>query len=148
LSPERLCQSLTNTEADARNQSAIKLSMGSPMKELEKGLKEQQHHGDSNSVSRPDPPGAPRDWTNNHQSWRDPGLQPHMWQRMALLDISGRRGPWATGCLMPQCRGTPGREDRSGVGWVGEHPHRGRGRGDRRGCQRRDLERGKHLKCT
>ena len=39
LSPERLCQSLTNTEADARNQSAIKLSMGSPMKELEKGLK-------------------------------------------------------------------------------------------------------------
>ena len=34
LSPERLCQSLTNTEADAHSQP------GPPMEELEKGLKE------------------------------------------------------------------------------------------------------------
>jgi hypothetical protein len=32
--------------------------------------------------------------------------------------------------------------------WVGEHPHRSRGRGEGiGGFQRRDLERGKHLKC-
>jgi hypothetical protein len=29
---------------------------------------------------------------------------------------------------MPQCRKMPGLEDESG--WVGEHPHRDRGRGD------------------
>jgi hypothetical protein len=28
---------------------------------------------------------------------------------------------------MPQCRVMPGQED--GSGWVGEHPHRGRGGG-------------------
>jgi hypothetical protein len=28
-------------------------------------------------------------------TWRDPWLQLHVWQRMALLDISGRRGPGA-----------------------------------------------------
>jgi hypothetical protein len=33
-------------------------------------------------------------------------------------------------------------------GWVGEHPHRGRGRGEKiGGFQRGDLKRGKHLKC-
>jgi hypothetical protein len=33
-------------------------------------------------------------------------------------------------------------------GWVGEHPHRGRGRGDGiEGFQWEDLERRKHLKC-
>jgi hypothetical protein len=26
-------------------------------------------------------------------TWTDPWLWPHMWQKMALLDISGRRGP-------------------------------------------------------
>ena len=34
--------------------------------------------------------GPPRVYT-----WRDPGLRLHVWQRMALLDISGRSGPWA-----------------------------------------------------
>jgi hypothetical protein len=32
---------------------------------------------------------------------------------------------------MPQCMGMPGQED--GSGWMGEHPHRGRGRGLRWG---------------
>jgi hypothetical protein len=49
-----------------------------------------------------------------------------MWQKMALLDISGRRDPLAWGCLMPHCRGMSGRED--GSVWVREHCHRGRGR--------------------
>jgi hypothetical protein len=40
----------------------------------------------------------------------------------------------------------PGQED--GSRWVGEHPHRGRGRGNRIGSfPREDLERGKQLKC-
>ena len=37
LSPERLCQSLTNTEA-VGSKPTIGLSVGSPMEELEKGL--------------------------------------------------------------------------------------------------------------
>jgi hypothetical protein len=69
-----------------------------------------------------------------------------MWQKMGLLDISGRNGPWAWGCSMPQCRGMPGQED--GSGWVGEHTHRGRGRRDSiGGFWRGDLESRKHLKC-
>ena len=40
LSPERLCQSLTNTELFGCSQPNIGLSMGSQMEELEKGLKE------------------------------------------------------------------------------------------------------------
>jgi hypothetical protein len=46
---------------------------------------------------------------------------------------------------MPQCRGMPGWEDRSG--WVGEQPDGGRGKGDGiRGFPRGKLEKGKHLK--
>ena len=41
---------------------------------------------------------------------------------------------------MTQCRGMPGWE--GGSGWVGDHPHRGRGRGEGvEGLQRGDLER-------
>jgi hypothetical protein len=47
---------------------------------------------------------------------------------------------------MPQCRGMPEQENRSG--WVREHPHRGKRRGNGiGGFLRGDLERGKHLKC-
>jgi hypothetical protein len=47
---------------------------------------------------------------------------------------------------MPQRRGMPGWEDWSG--WVGEHPHRGKGSGDRiESFLRGDQEREKHLKC-
>ena len=41
-------------------------------------------------------------------TWRDPWLQLLMWQRMALLDINGRGGPWSYGDSMPQCRGMLG----------------------------------------
>lgn len=40
----------------------------------------------------PPPVGVPRDWITKEYTWR---LWPHMWQRMALLYISGRRGPWS-----------------------------------------------------
>jgi hypothetical protein len=50
-------------------------------------------------------------------TWRDPWLCLHKWERMALLDFSGRRDPWAWGCSMPQCREIPGWED--GSGWAG-----------------------------
>jgi hypothetical protein len=40
---------------------------------------------------------------------------------MDLLVINGRRGPWFCEGSMPQCRGMQE--------WVGEHPHRSRGRG-------------------
>ena len=42
LSSERLCKSLTNSEADACSQPTIGLNMGTPMEELAKGLKGQK----------------------------------------------------------------------------------------------------------
>jgi hypothetical protein len=53
-------------------------------------------------------------------------LQLHMYHRMALLVINGRRGPWSCEYFLPQCRGIPG--PGSGSGWVGEQ---GDGGGDR-----------------
>ena len=78
-------------------------------------------------------------------TWRDPWLWPHMWQRTALLDISGRKCLWAREGYMPQCRGMPGREGRRG--WVEEHPHRDKEMGDGIGSfPRGDLESGKQMK--
>jgi hypothetical protein len=86
----------------------------------------------SNSANWPDPPELPGTGPlTKEYIWRNPRLWPHMWQRMdnspSFLDISGRSGPRAWGCSMPQFRGMPGWED--GSGWVEEYPHRGRGRG-------------------
>ena len=104
------------------------------MAELEKGLKELRGGGcrtmwgaTMSTGQKPPPPellgtGPP----TKKYTWRDPGLQPHILQRVALLDISGRRCPWACRCSMPQCRGRPEQEGKSGPGW-GEHPHRCRG---------------------
>ena len=76
-----------------------------------------QPYGGSNRVNRTDPQellgtGPP----TKEYIWTNPWSWPHMWQRMALLSISGRRGPWAWVCSMPQCRVIPGQED--GSGWV------------------------------
>jgi len=51
------------------------------------------------------------------------------------LGISGRRGPWSCQDSMPQCKGMSGQGGgRVWMGgWVREHPHRSRGRGDS-GC--------------
>ena len=44
--------------------------------------------------------------------------------------INGRRGPWSyEGSIDAQCRGIEGGDVGVG-GWVGEHPHRSRGRED------------------
>jgi hypothetical protein len=67
------------------------------MEELEKVLKELrglQPHGGSNSINRPEPPelrdsGPP----TKEYTWRDPWLWLYVWQRMALFNNSGRRGP-------------------------------------------------------
>ena len=69
------------------------------MEELEKGLKklrgfaapwrEQQcQQVRLQELPRTEPP------TKEYTS-RDPWLWPYMWQRMAMLGISGRRDPWA-----------------------------------------------------
>jgi hypothetical protein len=64
-------------------------------------------------------------------TWRVPWLQPHMWQRMALLDINGRRSPCSS---VGECQG---RE--VGVGG-GEHPHRRKGRKDGIGVFQRGIQ--------
>ena len=52
-----------------------------------------------------------------------------------LPGINGRRGPWSCEGPMLQCRGMPG-QGGGGGGWVGEHPHRSRGRRDMiEGCR-------------
>jgi hypothetical protein len=65
------------------------------------------------------------------------GLVGHQWEERPL----GLR------VFIPQCRVMPG--GKAGVGgWVGEHPHKDRGRGNGiGGFQRGDREREKHLKC-
>jgi hypothetical protein len=71
-----------------------------------------QPHGVSNSVSRPElqrTGHAAKEYT-----WRNPYHWPHKWERMALLDIIGRTGPWAWKCFLSQCRGMPEWEDKSG----------------------------------
>jgi hypothetical protein len=69
--PERLCQSLTNTDADASNQT-LDWSWGTPMWELEKGLKELKGfaaHRKSNNMNQPDTPPHPQSSQGlNHQS--------------------------------------------------------------------------------
>jgi hypothetical protein len=69
------------------------------VEELEKGLKELRGFEApwrSNSVSKPDPLDLPGTGPpTNEYTWSDPWRWPHMWERMALLDISGRRGPRA-----------------------------------------------------
>jgi hypothetical protein len=91
------------------------------MEELKKELKELRGFaapwGGSNSVNWLDllellGTGPP----TKEYTWRDPWLWPYMWQRMTLLDISERSNPWAWEGSMPQCRGMPGQEGRSG--WV------------------------------
>jgi hypothetical protein len=64
-----------------------------------------------------------------------------MWQRMALLGINGRKGPWSCEGSMSQYRRLP--EPGNGSGWVGEQGE-GEGIG---GFQRGNWERGWHLKC-
>jgi hypothetical protein len=78
----------------------------------------------------------------NTQHWM------HIWQKMALLDISERRGPWAWGCSMSQRRGMPEWED--GSGWVGGWRSiliEAGGGGWEGSFQREALKRGKHLNC-
>jgi hypothetical protein len=91
-----------------------------------------QPHRRNNNISQPDstdllgnkPP-------TNKYTWRDPWLQLHMWQKIALSSTNGRRGPWPCEGSMPQCRGMQRQGGRSG--WIGESPYRSRGSGDRIG---------------
>ena len=81
------------------SQPTIGLSVGSLKEKLAKVLKELrglQPHGGSNRISKPDPLEFPGTGPPTKvYTWRDPWLQQHMWQRMALFYISERSGPWA-----------------------------------------------------
>jgi hypothetical protein len=128
----------------------IGLSVGSLVEKLEKGLKEVRGFADlwKEQQCQPiRPPGTPRDWTTNQRVHKEgPRLWLCMWQRITLLASVGREalGPEGVHChSVGECQGWK----MGAGGWVGENPHRGRGRGDRIGDFRRgDLERGKHLK--
>ena len=64
LSPGRFCQSLTNTEVDARSHP-LDLAQGPRWRSWRRDWRSWgglQPHGGSNSVNRPDTPGPPRDW--------------------------------------------------------------------------------------
>jgi hypothetical protein len=88
LSPESLCQSLTNTEVELG---------GSQMEKWEKELKElrgfvapwreQQCQKATHTPLELPGTGPP----TKEYTWSDLWSWPHMWQRMALLGISRRR---------------------------------------------------------
>jgi hypothetical protein len=69
------------------------------MEELEKGLKRLRGFAVlwlEQQCQQVRPLRAPGNWTTNQIVYIEyPWLQPHMWKRIALLDISGRSGPWA-----------------------------------------------------
>jgi hypothetical protein len=70
------------------------------------------------SVSQPSPTKLPGIGPPTKvYKWRNAWLQLHMWQRIALLDTSGSRGPRGFRCSMPQHKGILGLVDRSV--WVG-----------------------------
>ena len=131
LFPERLYQSLTNIEEDACSQPLD--SAQGPWWRSWKGTEGAE--GVCSPMKGATVSTGQTPWEllgteppTKEYTWRDPWLRPHMWQRMALLDISGRSSPWSWGCSMPQCRGMPGQEGRNG--WVsGEHPHNRQGGG-------------------
>jgi hypothetical protein len=71
-------------------------------------------------MNQPVPPELPGTKPPNKEcTWRDPWIQLHMLQRMALSDINDRKGSWSCEGSMPQCRGMPGHE--RGSGWVSKH---------------------------
>ena len=94
------------------------------MEEVEKGPKDlkgfaapqEEQQYEPTSTPPPELPGTKP--PTKEYTWRNPWLQLHMQQRMALSDINWRKGPWSSEGSMPQCRGMPeqGRESE----WVGE----------------------------
>jgi hypothetical protein len=75
-----------------------------------------------NNVNKPETPELPETKPPiKEYTWRDPWLQLHMQQRMALSAIKGWGGPWFCEGLMPQLREILGWWGSSG--WVdGEGP--------------------------
>ena len=69
------------------------------MQEFENGLKVLrglQPNWGSKNVNWSDPLGLPETAPPiKEYTWMDPWLRLHMWQGMALLDISERSSPWA-----------------------------------------------------
>jgi hypothetical protein len=69
LSPERLCHSLTNTE-DETHRQPLDLAHGSPMEEMEKGLKKLKGFAflwREQQSQQARYPRAPGDWTTNQR---------------------------------------------------------------------------------
>jgi len=52
--------------------------------------------------------------TTKEYTWRDPRLQLHIQQRMALYGMNGRRGLWSCEGWMPHCSGMSGQGGTSG----------------------------------
>jgi hypothetical protein len=97
LSPEILCQSLTNKEADACIQPLDK-HIGPSMEELEKEMKELRRfaaQGKEEQCQQARPPGAPGDWATNQRIHMEgtmalatyvaeDGLVKHHWEEWPL----------------------------------------------------------------
>ena len=69
------------------------------MGELEKGSQELKGFAEpqeEHNMSHPVLPELPKTKSSTREcTWSYPWLQMHRQQRMALLDIKGRRGPWS-----------------------------------------------------
>ena len=77
-------------------QPTLGLSAGFPVEELEEGLKELRGFAATWGEQQCQPAWCPELPGTGPQTkeytWSDPWLQPPMWQKMALLDISGKSG--------------------------------------------------------
>ena len=99
LSPERSCQSLTNTEVNA---SSPPLDRTLLIEELEKGLKELK--GFATTLEEPQhqptrhplPKEVPGTKTSIKEYTWLPVCLLHMQKMMAFSGINGRRGPWSS----------------------------------------------------
>jgi hypothetical protein len=83
--------------------------MQTQMEELGEGLRSWrglQSHRKDNNINHPDPPELPRTKPATKQyTWRDPWVQLHIYQRMALSYINGRGVSLYCESQMPHCRG-------------------------------------------
>ena len=106
-------------------QPTIELFTGSPMKELEKRLKELRGFAATVSIAQTpqSSQGLDHQPKSTYGGTIGSGLD-HMWQRVAWLDVNERSGPRPEGVLCPSVGECQARE----------HPHRGIGREDGIGC--------------
>jgi hypothetical protein len=116
LFSERLCQHLTKTDTDTANHGTKPGDSNGRDMGRNEGAELECKPIERTTGTKP---------TTKENTWVGPCHQLHMYQRIALPDINGSRGPWSCGGLLSKCMGIL--EVEVGVGgWIGDNPLRGK----------------------